>query len=121
MKKKSLKKTANLFLSVVLVLLFIPGRNYSQNNLCSTAFPFCTGSTYCYPAGANAGTAQGGPSYSCLGSEPNPAWYYLKIANPGNLEIKMVGGNSTNDIDFCCWGPFTPSPACDSLTFLNYL
>jgi len=116
MKNKPSRPTMIFYLSFVLVLLFIPGRNFSQNNLCSTAFPFCTGSTYSYPAGVNSGTAQAGPSYSCLGSEPNPAWYYLKIANPGNLEIKMVGGNSTNDVDFCCWGPFTPSPACDSLT-----
>jgi len=116
MKKRPLKKTAKLCLSFIFVLLFIPGRIFSQNNLCSTAFPFCIGSTYSYPAGVNAGVGESGPIYGCLGSEPNPAWYYLKIANSGNLEIKMVGGNSTNDIDFCCWGPFTPSPACDSLT-----
>jgi len=101
----------------MLFLFFIPFINYSQNNLCSTADPFCTGTTYNYPAGVNAGSGQSGPSYSCLGSEPNPAWYYLQIANPGNLEIQMVGGNSSNDIDFCCWGPFPNlASACTNLT-----
>ncbi len=102
---------------LLLVLFFYPRVNYSQNNMCASADPFCTGTTYNFPAGVNAGTAESGPSYSCLGSEPNPAWYYLQIANSGPLEIHMVGGNSTNDIDFCCWGPFPNlGAACGSLS-----
>ncbi len=111
------KKLSILPLLIITFLFLLPKTNYSQNNLCAQADPFCTGTTYTYPAGVNAGTAESGPSYSCLGSEPNPAWYYLQIANSGNLEISMVGGNSTNDIDFCCWGPFPNlAAACGGLT-----
>jgi gliding motility-associated-like protein len=97
------KMKSTLLLSIIL-FFFIP-QIFSQNT-CATADPFCTGTTYNFPAGVNAPAGETGPNYSCLGSEPNPVWYYLKILNSGNLEIHMVGGNSTNDIDFICWGPF---------------
>src|SRR5690606_5345429 len=80
---------------------------------CFNPLPFCTGQTYNYPAGVNNGTAQPGPNYGCLFSQPNPVWYYFQVDNPGNIDIYMVGSNTnninnpTNDIDFICYGPFT--------------
>ncbi len=66
-----------------------------------------------YPASVNAGTGEEGPDYGCLYSRPNPSWYYLRIDNPGNIDINMYSDPSV-DIDFCCWGPFddphTPCP-----------
>jgi gliding motility-associated-like protein len=82
---------------------------------CADADPFCTGTAYSFPASTNV-TAQTGPDYGCLGSEPNPAWYYLQIANSGNL-VLSISGSSGNDVDFICWGPFTsPSTACTGIT-----
>jgi len=85
-----------------------------QNNLCSLADPFCTDNgLYEFPAGVNAGSGETGPYYSCLYTTPNPAWYYMRIANPGDIDIYMYSTPSV-DIDFCCWGPFddpvTPCP-----------
>ncbi len=58
------------------------------NNTCEGALPFCTGSSYSFPAGVNAGTGQVGPFYSCLSTRPNPAWYYMKIGSkPTNITI----------------------------------
>lgn len=80
---------------------------------CFNPLPFCTGQTYSYPAGVNNGTAQPGPNYGCLFTQPNPVWYYFQVDNPGNIDIYMVGSNTnninnpTNDIDFICYGPFT--------------
>ncbi len=106
--KTSLKFT---FLIAVLVLLSVTG--FSQvNNLCSNADPFCTGTTYNFPAGVNAGTAEVGANYGCLYSQPNPAWYYMQVLTSGPIEIYMHG-SSNYDIDFACWGPFTsPTAPC---------
>lgn len=86
-----------------------------QNNTCATAEPFCTDNgLYQFPAGVNAGSGESGPDYNCLYSTPNPAWYYMQIANPGNIDIYMYSTPS-HDIDFCCWGPFAdPSTPCTS-------
>ncbi len=84
---------------------------YSQTgNTCADPLPFCTGTNYDFPAGVNSGTAQPGPNYGCLGSQPNPVWYYMQVDQPGLIQIFMVGTNNgvtpTNDIDFICYGPF---------------
>jgi gliding motility-associated-like protein len=85
---------------------------YSQNNLCNTASPFCTGTVYNFPAGVNAGSGQPGPNYGCLYTTPNPAWYYMQVGTSGNIEIHMQG-TGPYDIDFACWGPFTsPTAPC---------
>ncbi len=86
-----------------------------QNNTCATAEPFCTDNgLYQFPAGVNAGSGEAGPAYDCLYTQPNPAWYYMQIANPGNIDIYMYSTPSV-DIDFCCWGPFAdPSTPCTS-------
>lgn len=77
-----------------------------QNNHCADAEPFCTDNgLYQFPAGVNAGSGESGPAYDCLRSTPNPAWYYMRIANPGAMTIHMYSTPS-HDIDFCCWGPF---------------
>ena len=77
-----------------------------DNNLCAGASPFCTDQgMYMFPAGVDTGNGETGPSYDCLYSTPNPAWYYMRIANPGGFTIHMYSTPS-NDIDFCCWGPF---------------
>ena len=79
---------------------------WRQNNMCANADPFCTDNgMYQFPAGVNAGSGESGPNYDCLHSTPNPAWYYMRIANPGAMTIHMYSTPS-HDIDFCCWGPF---------------
>ena len=89
-----------------------------KNNLCATADPFCTDNgMYQFPAGVGAGSGESGPNYNCLTTTPNPAWYYMKMANPGGMSIYMYSTPS-KDIDFCCWGPFSDptSPCPDGLT-----
>ena len=85
-----------------------------QNNHCATADPFCTDNgMYEFPAGVDAGNGEGGPDYDCLHTTPNPAWYFMRIGTPGNINIYMYSTPGV-DIDFCCWGPFddpeTPCP-----------
>ena len=69
-------------------------------------------------ASQNAGSAQPGPNYGCLGTQPNPAWFFLQISQSGSLTIAM---SAAQDIDFICWGPFSAlnSAVCNSLTSGN--
>ncbi len=107
-----------LFFLIVLSL-FLVGTGFSQipgqNKTCDKALPFCTGTQYNFPAGVNAPAGQSGPCYSCLTTRPNPAWYYMKVKNSGNIIIGMHS-EPAHDIDFCCWGPYPDQNACSSLT-----
>ena len=92
----------------------------AQNNLCTSSLPFCTDTVYDFPAGVNAGSAEIGPAYTCLGSQPNPAWYYMEVLQSGPIIIYM-SSTPNNDIDFTCWGPFTnqTTPCTAQLTAAN--
>jgi len=98
---------------LTILFLVIPAHlAFSQTgNTCSDPLPFCTGTNYEFPAGVNSGDGQIGPDYGCLGSEPNPVWYFMQVEDPGLIQIYMVGTSNpptpTNDIDFICYGPFS--------------
>ena len=75
---------------------------------CLNAQPFCSSNTYTYSNSTNVPTLGSGGIYGCLGSTPNPTWFYMQIQNPGNLTIHIVQSNpgGYQDVDFCLWGPF---------------
>ncbi|PKP17543.1 MAG: hypothetical protein CVU05_15365, partial [Bacteroidetes bacterium HGW-Bacteroidetes-21] len=57
-------------------------------------------------------TAESGPDYGCLYSQPNPYWYYMLIDQSGDITIYM-NSPTGNDIDFVAWGPFSsPTAPC---------
>jgi hypothetical protein len=101
----------NSIVNALMMDLYIQSR---ENNMCEFADPFCTDNgMYEFPAGVNAGSGEAGPDYDCLYTTPNPAWYYMRIGDPGAMNIHMYSTPQV-DIDFCCWGPFddptTPCP-----------
>jgi gliding motility-associated-like protein len=78
---------------------------------CLNAEPFCSDQSYTFPMGVGT-TAQSGPDYGCLITQPNPYWYYLQVDQSGDITIYMDSPTG-NDIDFICWGPFTtPTGPC---------
>ena len=88
---------------------------YSQSSDCLNAQPFCTNTPIGFPASTST-TAPVGPDYGCLGTQPNPAFYFLQIAKPRAINVKMKS-TPIVDIDFICWGPFSDPPTMsDSLT-----
>lgn len=92
---------------IFLIISFIySGFTMAQGDFCNESEPFCTNNLYQFPAGVNSGTAEPGPDYGCLSTQPNPAWYHMKIALPGYIKIHMYS-TPLKDIDFICWGPFT--------------
>lgn len=72
---------------------------------CAGADPFCTGTGILFPASVDMPDAETGPDYGCLCSQPNPVWYYLRIANPGSLTINI--SSTCGDVDYAAWGPFS--------------
>jgi gliding motility-associated-like protein len=91
-----------------LVILFVLSSfgffAFSQGPNCAGAQPFCTENNATFPASTST-TAQSGPNYGCLSSQPNPAWYYLQVATGGNINVALSNSAGV-DIDFACWGPF---------------
>lgn len=65
-----------------------------------------------FPLTVNVEHAESGPYYGCLYTQPNPAWFFVKMDEPGdvaiNINVQSEGGFF--DVDFCCWGPFNALP-----------
>ena len=109
--------------AVFLFLLFLLTSHYTlhaQGSDCASADAFCTGSTYTFPATTGGTEAQTGPDYGCLGSQPNPAWYFLQVGTNGDIVININSADasgSQNDVDFICYGPFPDQAStCTGLT-----
>lgn len=107
-----IKNSSSLKLLAFVIIISIPAKMFAQSGFCNDSEPFCTADILTFPAGVNTGEAENGPEYDCLYTQPNPAWYHMKIAVPGDLNIK-ISSNPQYDIDFICWGPFSdPHAPC---------
>jgi gliding motility-associated-like protein len=102
-----------IYFFVTTISLLSINNAFAQGATCATAEPFCTGSGATFPAGTNQPAAPAGNNYGCLGTQPNPAWYYLQIDNPGNITIDLSNSNIV-DIDFILYGPFADLAAATS-------
>lgn len=95
----------------------------SQGTTCNSAEPFCTGTGEVFSNTTGAGNAQTGPNYGCLGSTPNPSWFFMQVGASGNINLTITqttGGGGGLDVDFICWGPFsTLTGVCNQLTAGN--
>jgi hypothetical protein len=40
----------------------------------------------------------------CLYTTPNPSWFWMRVSEPGDINIHIASGA---DVDFIAWGPFT--------------
>jgi len=84
--------------------LLSPALLSAQGATCGEVEPFCTDFGAAFPASTNT-QAESGNDYGCLGTQPNPAWYYLQIDSPGYLEITLTNSNNV-DVDFIVYGPY---------------
>ncbi len=105
----------------ILLMVLLSGSAFGQADSCEISLAFCTSDVYTFPASTNT-TAQSGPDYGCLSTQPNPAWYHMKIAVAGDINIHMAS-DPLVDIDFICWGPFLDAyaPCTDQLTGLTII
>jgi len=98
------------------------------NSVCGGSGAFCADSGALeFPNTANTDCVPDAPnvvvSNSCLGSAPNPAWYFIEIGVAGDILIDIsqttgAGGTGTGlDVDYVVWGPFPDvSSACADFT-----
>ncbi len=89
----------------------------APNNISANAYPICLEDDNEYSAGFNTGNGEVGPEYGCLNTQPNPAWFFFRMNEPGDMDISIYSSRNP-DIDFCCWGPFADpiSPCPNGLT-----
>ena len=56
----------------------------------------------------------GAANYGCMGLPSNPAYFYFKVGNPGNLSL-TVSGSLGHKIGAICWGPVSsPFQSCNN-------
>ncbi len=113
------------FLMIMIVfsqLCFSQNNTNTPSSSCANSNPACAvgGFSFQNVSSAQAQTAsQIDPAvqYNCLISQPNPNWFYIKIATSGVLDFQVSqntsqdGSGSPLDVDYILWGPFT-SPTC---------
>ena len=63
------KKILTVFFLICIPLLL------KAQNTCGTAQPFCTSTNYTFPASTNT-PPPSGANFGCLGTQPNPAFYF---------------------------------------------
>jgi gliding motility-associated-like protein len=108
------------------LLMVLPALGQSGNaKFCMNAEPMCSGQFY-YPNTSGANFAEIGPDYGCLISQLNPSWFYLQIAENGNIQLMIeqsttIGGVPNLDTDFIIYGPFNDPvlPCTNDLTSAN--
>ncbi len=86
--------------------LLVSSLSFGQNYDCGNMTPVCSDAT---PIDGQSGTPAAtvtnpGNNYGCLGSSPNPNWYYFEVATDGDIDMSLSAGL---DIDFIIYGPFT--------------
>ena len=84
--------------------------------------PFCTGETQTTYYSGTSGDADvffgiNSSGYlGCIGIAYAPAWYFMRIDNPGDMTIHIEQHSLTGvplDVDFACWGPFAAASTED--------
>jgi len=107
-------------------LLFLTSNVFSQGSTCDEAEPACAGGGFVFENTSDGSEGEVGPDYGCLGSEPNPSWFFFNVATSGSLEFNIEQNTEADftgtglDVDFICYGPFTPADVyCNMLTPAN--
>lgn len=87
--------------------LLISSLSFGQGTDCGSMGPICTdaGLDFTAQSGVPAASVTDPTNdYGCLGSTPNPTWYFLEISTPGTIDMSL---SAPSDIDFIVYGPFT--------------
>jgi hypothetical protein len=105
---------------LIFVITLIYNFSFSQGNSIGSAEQFCSGgSGLVFP---NVTGNPNGTSVGCLGSIPNPAYYFLQIDQPGDLNFTIsqeTAGGVGLDVDFIAWGPFPSIAAANAAITLT--
>ncbi|WP_025741745.1 T9SS type B sorting domain-containing protein [Aquimarina pacifica] len=93
---------------------------FAQDDLeCRISSPFCSDEARELTFNNTISDLDGHGEVGCLNTSPNPAWYYLRIDEPGELifdiqqwvdtddDSRLDSSERQLDVDFIAWGPFT--------------
>ncbi|WP_264521814.1 T9SS type B sorting domain-containing protein [Flavobacterium sp. N1994] len=103
-----------IYCYLLIFSLFSINNIFSQGASCGASTAFCAGGSALTFPNSTGTTAQTDVNYDCLGTQPNPAWFYMQIGLAGNIDFhisQVDNGGTPRDVDFIAWGPFT-TPAC---------
>lgn len=119
-----LKKFSIILIGFIGIMTFAQNDGGDNTNFtCADAIPICPG---VQDFGINIPNVVGdrneirgeaGPNYGCLGSQPRPMWFYLKVNAGGTVFFDLNQFSEINsqgnpiDVDFIAWGPFD-GPTC---------
>lgn len=119
---------------LVVFSLFYTSTISAQGQTCATIEPFCAGEDSLIFPNCNDSdptctpTAEPGPDYDCVFTQPYPAWFYLQVDQAGRLDFRIIQNTSFDangnpngaqlDVDFVAWGPFND---VDNLCDFNQL
>lgn len=95
--------------------------SFGQSSTCANAAAMCSGNQG--PFNNTTGVTSFG-SLGCLGSTPNPAWFYMQVGTSGNMNFQLSQIRTSNgagiDVDFILWGPFNSlSGICNNLALYS--
>ena len=108
-----------LYYTIVLLIIFSINNAFSQGPNCAGTRPFCASGPSLTFQNSTGTTAETGINYECLGSQPNPAWFFMQIGVAGNINFQVsqaTNGGTPIDVDYILWGPF-PGPIDPNLPF----
>ena len=95
---------------------------------CNIAYTCGAANSLCNSLGipfANTVGVTSSGSANCLGSTPNPTWFYLPVSASGAIDLQISQGNNAPtynnlDVDYIIYGPFTnPVTPCTGGQLLN--
>jgi gliding motility-associated-like protein len=89
--------------------------DFSQNS-CSNPNQLCSENAFTYPNATNKPDLGG---IDCLGSTPNPTWFYLTVTQAGNITLNLSQNTTAGaglDVDYIVWGPFSSLSAITGCT-----
>lgn len=104
-----------------------PRTVFAQSN-CNLASSCANANLLCNSLGvpfSNTISAASTGSAGCLGSTPNPTWFYLPISTSGNINLIITQGNNAPnynnlDVDYVIYGPFTSgTSSCNLVNTTN--
>ncbi|MBD0835655.1 T9SS type B sorting domain-containing protein [Aestuariibaculum suncheonense] len=106
--------------------VFVGHSQKGQGKFCVSAEPLCGSNKFSYPNTSGYNLAEQTPDYGCLTLQLNPSWFYLQIAQDGDIELMIEqsttpGGIANLDVDFIVYGPFKDpvTPCANDLTGFN--
>ena len=69
------------YIYLLLISLFSIGTAFSQGANCAGSDAFCAGGAGLTFQNSTGTTTETGINYECLGSQPNPAWFFMESSS----------------------------------------